>query len=575
MRTINLIFLFAVSLILSGCQGEAEIQPKDFTIVITKDPTQIDNTGATLNAEIPHWGNQEVTDLGFIWSDKRGDYSYSIKDQKNSHTFSLRLSSDLMNDDEISYRAFIKTQHHTVYGNPIQFLSRGSLPPVITDFHPKEGFDGTSVTIKGSNFSRYQAHNQLKVNDIDVNAIYSSKDTIIFIMPLTSMNGAAEISVLVGDYKVVAKDKFIITGPKISGVSVEAGYSGDAIEIYGTNLFEEGKETKLFWGSTEMAFTEITASRITAIIPPSEELFRNQNDNLVLQVGIKKAREGASLTILQAWMREGIFPYTISLNYEVLTNDHEVYMIDFIEDNIISYNIEANKWTSVSANMIPGGRYNSICVLKDDYIYKIGGYDYKPDLLESNEVWRFNLNKRDWTRLPDIPFSFIKGHHYLLNGNVHIVTSNQDHLRCDFENGIYEELARAPVKFTMSWGDPFMRTFISNNRVFLCAAGQTLEYISETNTWINRVNSPAMKYSNYYRLKCLTYNGNGYMIDFLRNEMFRYDVIADEWVLVSHIPPLPDTLTVGTKFIVWASPKKLYITGANSTDSHVYSYKNF
>ena len=575
MRTINLIFLFAITFILSGCQGEAEIQPKDFAIVITNDPTQIDSTGATLNAEILHPGNRGITDLGFIWSDKRGDYSYSLKDQKDSHTFSFRVSGDLMKEEEITYRAYVKTQLNTVYGNPIQFISQGSLPPVITDFYPKEGFDGTRVIITGSNFSSNPTNNQLKVNDLNVNIIYSSKDTIIFIMPITSINGSAEISVLVGDYTVVAKDKFMIIGPIISGVSAEAGYSGDTIHIFGTNLYEEGKETKLFWGSIEMTITEITSSKITAIIPPTEELFQNQKEDLILHVGIKKAPGETNFTILQAWMHEGTFPYTKSLNYEVLTNDDEVYIIDFIENNIVNYHMENKKWTTVSTHMIPGSNYNSICVLKDDYIYKIGGYDYKPDLLESNEVWRFNLNTRYWTRLPDIPFSFIKGHHYFKNGKVHIVTSNQDHLICDFENGIYEELARSPVKLTMVWTDPFMRTFISNNKVFLCVSGQTYEYVYETNTWITRANSPAIYYSEYYRLKCLSYYDNGYMFDFLRNEMFRYDVNADEWVLVSFIPRLPDTSTVGTKFIVWTSPEKLYITGANSRNSYVYSYKNY
>ena len=223
MKTINLISLLVLSILLWRCQKDLEIQPKEFPFVITNDATQIDSTGVTFNAKILDFGKEEIIDFGFTWKSQRGEYICSLKESGNIKDFSFRISSDLNNGEGVGYRAFVKTRKNTVYANTINFVSKGSKKPVIKDFYPKEGYDSTKVTIIGSNFSYNPGNNHVIINGLEVRLIQSSNDSLVFIMPENNLNGAAEIVVQVGDTKVAAKEKFQITGPVITDISINEG----------------------------------------------------------------------------------------------------------------------------------------------------------------------------------------------------------------------------------------------------------------------------------------------------------------------------------------------------------------
>jgi hypothetical protein len=216
-----------------------------------------------------------------------------------------------------------------------------------------------------------------------------------------------------------------------------------------------------------------------------------------------------------------------------------------------------------------------LCIPQNQFVYKLGGYDYKPDLVESREFWRLDSYTNEWKKLKEIPFSFIKAVYFIKNGFIHIITDKQEHWKCDFENETFQKLSNSPVKLDRPYEQPFMQTFLSTNRIFFVSYGQTFEYEYETDIWIRKANYPIRIEGDSYRLKCVSYNNKGYIIDFLRDEIFQYNVNADSWRIISFVPHVPDAFTVGTKFIVWSTSEKIYITGANSENSKMYSFKNF
>jgi len=579
MKTINLIFLLVLSILLWRCQKDLEIQPKEFPFAITNDATEINSTGVTFNAQILDFGKEEIIDFGFTWKSERGEYICSLKESGNIKDFSFRISSDLNNGEGVGYRAFVKTRKNTVYANTINFVSKGSKKPVIKDFYPKEGYDSTKVTIIGSNFSYNPENNHVTINGLNVELVQSSNDTIVFILPETNINGVAEILVQVGENKVVANEKFHLAGPVITGISVNESYAGDTITIFGSNFIEKDKTTELFWGLSKMWIIDISDTKIVAFTPLTEEHFSDPQDYINVFINSKKASSPEKLTILHTWATEGIFPFTISLDYEVFTHENEGYIIDFAENRIFKHQSESNIWNIVSLQLIPGGKSNSLCVPQKQFIYKIGGFDNNPNFMESRELWRFDIIADKWNKLKDIPFGFIKAVYFIKDGFTHVITDRQEHWKCDFENEIYNNLTNLPVKIYSSYNQPFMKAFQSKNRIFLIASGKTFEYTYETDSWILKVNHPYFNWIDIdpFRFKCVEYNDNGYILLFSsgRNEVYQYDVIGNIWKLISLAPLISDSYTVGTKFIVWSTSDKLYITGANSENSNMYSFKNF
>ena len=122
---------------ISACQNEAEIQPRDYPFVITKDATKIDSEGVTFNAEILNFGKEEIIDYGFLWRNAESEFTYSIKQENKLDEFTTRITNDLQKDEQYIYQAYIKTSDNLILSNQVVFQSKGSMPPVITKMPAK------------------------------------------------------------------------------------------------------------------------------------------------------------------------------------------------------------------------------------------------------------------------------------------------------------------------------------------------------------------------------------------------------------------------------------------------------
>ncbi len=472
MKSWLLLFISVFTVFFYGCEKDAVLQTKEYPFLITDEIKEIDSEGVTFSANVIDKGTAEIKDFGFKWSNSESDFSYSVKQENIAENFSLRVTSDLKNGVQYYCQAYIQTSGALVLGNKVIFQSQGSLPPSIADFSPKEGYDGSRVTITGSNFSFNRANNHVKLNGIEADVIRSTTDSILFVVPANAFNGFVEITVQAGDKTVTAEEKFNITGPTISAISANEGYSGDTVTIAGTNFLENETDTKVFWGSIEMRIINISSTKIDAIIPPISELLSNQEDDLNIYVGQKKASGSKKFTILHAWMLEGNFPYSLSLNYQTFSNNDDGYIIDLDENKIIKFQSEINKWTVISNDLIPGNKH-SLCIPHNQFIYKVGGYSYTP-FTESKELWKFNVETKQWSQLQDIPFSFTKATFYFYDGLIHIITDKQEHWKCNFENGTFQELSPFPIEIERPYEQPVFQSFLSEDRIFIVTQGKNI-----------------------------------------------------------------------------------------------------
>lgn len=113
-----------------GCK-DAEPDQRDFTIIRTQMPVDIDETGATFEAEIIVAGKIPATAYGFVWGIENptieNSDKISLNDNPGSGKFEYRIDHGLACGIEYKLRAFSISDNKIVYGNMITFMSKGSI----------------------------------------------------------------------------------------------------------------------------------------------------------------------------------------------------------------------------------------------------------------------------------------------------------------------------------------------------------------------------------------------------------------------------------------------------------------
>jgi len=123
---IKLVFYIQLMLLIFsfGCK-EADVQPKKYPFFVTDPVSEISSTGATYKAQIIDNGDFKITDFGFIWTDGKVKYQYSLQTSGKTDNFKTRISTDLNKGVTYTCRAYIKTIKYFVLGNNVIFTSLG------------------------------------------------------------------------------------------------------------------------------------------------------------------------------------------------------------------------------------------------------------------------------------------------------------------------------------------------------------------------------------------------------------------------------------------------------------------
>lgn len=158
-----------------SCKKDAEVVSKQFPVIETLDVSNIDSIGATFNAEFIDLGYSEIIEYGFIFSpyEDRTDISDTliISADAIQGEFSLPISEKIVENITYYVKAFAKTDSMTVYGNTVEFLSKGSkYNPWSSQFEVNTGGWGTTVGVSNNElgFILYQNEDLYSFNP-DVN----------------------------------------------------------------------------------------------------------------------------------------------------------------------------------------------------------------------------------------------------------------------------------------------------------------------------------------------------------------------------------------------------------------------
>lgn len=307
------ILLIAVNL--CGCK-DAEVQPGNHPFVITDEVSELTNAGVTFSARIiPGKGNETIEEYGFIWGTPGNEYTHRFPGGRHPQKqYSIRVGADINANKTYSCKAYVKTESYTVYGNQVSFIALGSgSPPLIFDIVPKSGYDRDIIILKGKYFSYDINKNTVTMNDTQVNLVWSTADSLAFLIPESGFFGEAFVSISVEharynvdgveivEYKAVTADsKLTVLAPEIISLSAKEGYAGEHLVIYGKDFIKYGTPDIFFNYLTDHQATVLncTDSQITVLIP-SVSAQSGVYSTIKLQSGQKTVRYREQFIIRQ------------------------------------------------------------------------------------------------------------------------------------------------------------------------------------------------------------------------------------------------------------------------------------
>lgn len=533
MKKVNPIIILSFLLLLFGCEEETEFASRSYPLIITQEASDITQEGATLNAKIVNGGYSPdfITDYGFIWNNDSEVFKYSIKNRNSIDDFTLRVNSDLKENTEYVFNAYIDFADKLIVSNPLKFNSQGSLPPHIDNIYPLEGFSGSLATVTGSGFSANPDNNIVTLAGVRAQLYYSSTDSLQFFVPNNNFTGETEIKISVGSKSTVYGSKFKIFGPEITGISKEQDYPGNLLTIYGKYFSNIDNKTELYFGSYLANILSVNENEIKTYIPFIEfsNLYQDKDVSIKLRVGTETIEYPYDFTIKTPWAKKPTFP-SVAHNSQIFTYNSKAYLLEQSSNNVNIYNPETNEWTVESGDDFPKLTSNSLFIVVNDYVYLVGGEVSNQDPYQ--ELWAYNIDSKTWNRKGDIPFNFKIGTFYMYNNTVYIITDKRGHWKCDFEKEEYTRLNDFPTNIIYSMA----YSFVSNNKIFAGTSGFTYQYEPINDTWTEKSLLPVSNYGQH--VQCFSLNDKGYIFDPQDRKLWRYDELNYQWELVSKVPDL-------------------------------------
>ena len=265
----RLISIFLILLFTTHC-GEDEVSPRAYPRIKTLSVTEISTNGATFHAEVIFRGDFEILDFGFVWDetdDPRVQYSEKVifSSSLTSNLFSSKVSSALKEGVKYYVKSFIQTEDYTVYGQGIEFISLGSMAPIIRDVSPTTISFCDTITIAGDNFSAGKS-NIVKIGAYEAEVIEASDSVLKIKVPSQPLHLESTLSVEVANNISFYEEQLTLIPSLISGLQPKAAKGIDTVTLYG-NFGILPTHTEVLFNETSSEIIDIRQDSIRVVVP--------------------------------------------------------------------------------------------------------------------------------------------------------------------------------------------------------------------------------------------------------------------------------------------------------------------
>ena len=526
----------------------------DYPLIQTGQVTDIDSTGAVFHARITESGKTDILEYGFVWSltenpDLNSSYIH-VTDIPHTGSVSIRIKSDLISDTIYFVRAFARTENYKVYGKTVIFRSKGSFAPVIFDFNPKEGSDGTQVIITGNGFSNSLSGNLVKFGKAAAIVDEASSDKLIVTLPSDlKVSGSVNISVETGKKLHISDSKFKLTGCDILCFEPKELIGGDIIRVKAENFSAGLANNSIRIGDKEAKIAGINNDTIYAYIPFDASIGNNEVSltsngkscylsNLVVKNPWKIIDNSSMIIDYPGYGEAGEVGFAIG---------NEGYLgLGTLTKNMWKFGPDNFNWTMGSPELPTGERLYGVAFSAGGKGYVCFGYgDHF-----YNDMYEFDPIRNTWTKKADFPgdgrerpVSLVIGDKAYLGLGSNIGSPVlKDFWEYDTRLDQWTRLADYPGNDGV---EPV--GFEVNNIAYI---GMTCdqsynngpndfwEYEPLTNAWTRIADFPgSIRYrSTGFSIGQSGFVGSGERNGAWLNDFWRYDVKRNKWIRIADIP---------------------------------------
>lgn len=458
----------------------------------TLPPSQLNNKGVTFNAKVLNIHPISIKKLGFIIIElERNNNELWIPLSVDSTVteFSFRLSTDLEAGRKYGIYAFLESEFATFKGEVFTFTSLGSEPPIIEDFNPKEGPDGTKVYMKGKNFPIFPYNNFLNLDGYPAKILQQQSDLIIFEIPETPIKGDVYINYQIGAQSVSSLTPFFNHYPEIYSISTDDFYFFQKVSIEGDFRVSLEKETRLKFSNEYIHanISEITADKIefyVSTLLPNISMW-GFTDKITIQSGAKVFLWDHDLKVNTQWQELNAYPFPYrSHQYVYFVHEDKVYFLDLKQSLLYMYRNDWGYWSPIST--YPGEKHEGgHAIVFGDSVLKFGG---PPSAIDQrmNEWWIYNITTNTWQEKDPLPFSFHWISSIVYQNEIYLITELGEFYRFDLYDESFTKMKDLP--FGNMGSDFFF--FSIYDEIFILRPGKTYQYLPIDDLWVFVADNP-------------------------------------------------------------------------------------
>lgn len=508
------IYLFVVMLYTIVCSCSKDAQdipyPQSFPLVFTDPVTNITSDGAEFVGHVTHLGKETIISHGFVLSTKSNPTIESIRlvieDDLKIGQFSKQINTYIVNGATYYVRAYVQTNRIIAYGENVTFVSKGSQSFSIKDFSPKEGFDGTEVTIEVENLIP-DTSTQVAFGGLACEILNMTENSIKVKIPPSTLVGDHQFMLTSNKVAYTKNEYFTVLSPRITSIFPAVSYVGDTIIIDGEyfdkatlNLEFQVNESYTKWNYVKV----LSPTKIKAVVPdfgmlmPPPLYLASTNSNVTKRVqytGLSSPRS--------SWKSLGTINRLLAQQTSVAFAKGEHYVNGL--GVMSSYDPAVDKWTSRppingGAPLFVSGRYNCIMYEWGGNLYSGLGEIERGFATGYNvykEIYKYNPSTGQWIYLMNAPFSERSSANcFVINNQVYMgfgVNNNLSARYNDFWklNPINNTWSQITTPITNNTKDG-LTSFVVNGKAYFLESGnpKVWEFDPANSTWTRKGDAP-------------------------------------------------------------------------------------
>lgn len=517
-----------VSFLLLQCNNY-EFPESPYPGIVSLPVSNINEEGATFNAEIKSLAGKTLINHGFVWgTDKdlslNNDEKIVLGKKEQTGIFSADIRYGLLKGKIYYVRPFGTTEEGiTIYGLITSFTSKSSSQPFIESIFPTTGYCADTLTLKGKNFSSAAKNINVLFEGKNAQVVSATDTSVTCIVPVNLMLPKVQVSMASLGIKSSNTFEFNMQTPAITGFYPDVVFSGDTLLIFGTNFHQIPLRNQIFIGDVIAEVISATSNTLTVIVPHSSNIKANPirvticgsssvsekqlmfNPPAITSISPLRAKTGSTVVITGD-------------KFSNLREGNQVYF-------------ENNKATILSASLnrleveVPKGIYNRRSFNLEVKVADQG--------TKSTEIFTI---ADAWLRKPDCPFSAYASTSFVIYSSGFVgLGSGYDFYRYNpiFNNWTHVPTIHAPGRYNAA-------SFVIDNKAYIGLGTSsnigTRDFYSYDPTyerWVRLKDFPR-QVSNAIGFSA---NGKGYLL--IESDGFRlwgYDPIRDEWSILKNVP---------------------------------------